>query len=1068
MIDNRILQELRRKRELIVRNIERYTAERLELLGKENYYDDEIQRILNKEKGKKTEERVEFLDGRLKELKNKLGKINKVLSWEKEKRKGEKERKRTEKRQDETKFLIIFLALLAITGLFLFSDYLKLEFGPTGFVVSSGVSNATAHEVQNVIGGNVTIELRPGDIIPNDTLVNVSFNGNQSNTTYLEYFIYASSELLTWTTEPNSSTSPFIDVDGVSSWEGLTGYGWSVNETPTSPFDGGNITVDLDNLFEGGLIAPSIGGIYEIIINATFENETGELVVSSTTQITVGNWLDVNLTIPDPNTGDSVVQYNTFSINASITCQGASTGCGTVTASSRYNESATPDTAINEIDYGDNITTPFYIDSIYGNTAFLNDSNGGFNYGSVTGGTNPTGITTNGSDLWISDGVDDFIYHTSLTGTNYSDGFNYGSVTGGTTPTGITTNGSDLWISEFDNTSFIFFIYHTSLTGTNYSDGFNYGSVTGGTHLTDVVALQSLSSPVTDLFMTDDDQDFVYHTTTKPNPYSCGNLNRDDSCSISWVVNATEAANYEIDVNFVSNNTLVADNDTLDATVSVSAANAAPTTPDLNLPVNNSQIETDILIVELNWSNSTDTEGDSLTYYLEIWNESSATNIMYVNSSISETDNTTEDLVTFPNETKDYFWRVLATDTGSNSSFSDLRNISIRVTVSNTAPNNPIGVIINSTTTDQLNQTNETLDMNFYCDDPEANPMNWYTLVYRNGIEQFSLGGTCADNTYTVVKLDDANTTVGQLWSFGVIIDDGTLNNTGGYQYSENITIANTGPTISDVSLGGRSYSPTAGGTTEIEVSFLADEIDGTDHLDNSTALVNVSYQSLTGAGLLSDSNSSCSSATIDTDTMNYSCYVQLEYFWDHSTVWTVDAQISDINSSLDLNSSNQASDGLNWTVQELIASNFSSTSLSWAGVVPLDTNASSTTNLTNENIGNSLSLLLTTIVIDLGASETATYIPAINFTVFNITNTDKIECDYTNQSEAVNSGVKPFVGVNNTAIVWLNNTLKRGQGTNPETANYCLFDVPSSLISGEYNTSFGGAWDLTTGDSGE
>src|SRR3989344_4479614 len=156
MIDSRILQELRRKRELIVRKIERYTAERLELLGKENYYDDEIQRILNKEKGKKTEERVEFLDGRLKELKNRLRKINKILSWEKEKKKEGKEKKETEKKQNEIKFLIIFLALLAITGLFLFSDYLKLEFGPTGFVVSTGVSNATEHLRGSVIGGNVT------------------------------------------------------------------------------------------------------------------------------------------------------------------------------------------------------------------------------------------------------------------------------------------------------------------------------------------------------------------------------------------------------------------------------------------------------------------------------------------------------------------------------------------------------------------------------------------------------------------------------------------------------------------------------------------------------------------------------------------------------------------------------------------------------------------------------------------------------------------------------------------------------------------------------------------------
>ena len=267
MIDSRILQELRRKRELIVRNIERYTAERLELLGKENYYGDEIQRILNKEKGKKTEERVEFLDGRLKELKNKLGRVNKFLSWENNETIREKEKKKTENKQNETKFLIIFLALLAITGLFLFSDYLKLEFGPTGFVVSSGVSNATEHLRGSVIGGNVTFELRLGDIIPNDTYVNVSFEGNQSNTTILEHFIYTSSELLSWTVEPNSTEDIFNDVDSVSTWEGLTGYGWGVNETPTSPFDGGNITVDLDNLFEGGLIAPSIGGVYEIILN---------------------------------------------------------------------------------------------------------------------------------------------------------------------------------------------------------------------------------------------------------------------------------------------------------------------------------------------------------------------------------------------------------------------------------------------------------------------------------------------------------------------------------------------------------------------------------------------------------------------------------------------------------------------------------------------------------------------------------------------------------------------------------------------------------------------------------
>ena len=992
MLDRTIFG-LKKRRELIVRKIERYTAERFELLGKENYYGDEIQRILNKEKGKKTEERVEFLDGRLKELKNKLGRVNKFLSWENNETIREKEKKKTENKQNETKFLIIFLALLAITGLFLFSDYLKLEFGPTGFVVSSGVSNATEHLRGSVIGGNVTFELRLGDFIPNDTYVNVSFEGNQSNTTILEHFIYTSSELLVGTTEPNSTNTIFNNVDGVSTWEGLTGYGYSVNETPEIPFDGGNITVDLDNLFEGGLIAPSIGGVYEIILNATFENETGELVVTSSTSVEVQaipsdpTFLAVNSTATDAqNYTNETLNFNAFvsdpNTNDILTC----------------------------------IVSPF------------------------KDGANQTGDYARVS---CSD-PQSFVYELDSANTSKGELWSFSL--------DVCDDGN-----ECSNT-----IFSENFTINNYPPTAN-GTLSNTTQPEDFANLADLI-PVADFNANFTDIDEIpnsYTIIAQSNSSTSCYLDASNNLDCSSVADASGTDLYTFELNDTDNAAV-----RFDWQITV---NASPSQPTLNLPENNSQIDTDVLTVELNWSNSTDSENDAITYYLEIWNDTTETNIMYVNSSIAESANTTSDLVTFPNETKDYFWRVLATDSGSNSSFSDLRNISIIVTPTNTAPNDPIGVIINSTTADQLNQTNETLDMNFYCDDPEGDVMNWSMMIYRNGgSPQFGLSGTCADNAYTVVKLEDANTSISELWSFGVNLNDGSLFNPGSYIYSNNITIENTAPTISDVSLAGQSYSPTAGGTTEIEISFLADEIDGTDHLDNSTALVNISYQSLTGAGLLTDSNSSCSSATIDTDTMNYSCYVQLEYFWDHSTVWTVDAQISDINSSLDLNSSNQASDGLNWTVQELIASNFSSTSLSWAGVVPLDTNASSTTNLTNENIGNSLSLLLTTIVIDLGASETATYIPAINFTVFNITNTDKIECDYTNQTEAVNSGVKPFVGVNNTAIVWLNNTLKRGQGTNPETANYCLFDVPSSLISGEYNTSFGGAWDLTTGDSGE
>ena len=193
-----------------------------------------------------------------------------------------------------------------------------------------------------------------------------------------------------------------------------------------------------------------------------------------------------------------------------------------------------------------------------------------------------------------------------------------------------------------------------------------------------------------------------------------------------------------------------------------------------------------------------------------------------------------------------------------------------------------------------------------------------------------------------------------------------------------------------------------------------------------------------------------------------------MQYFWDHATAWTVDAEVKDSNNNIALNSSNQASDGLNWTYSELVASNFSDSSLAWASATPGNTNQTSSTNQTMENIGNSLSLQIETTVVDLSTSGSATYIPSGNVSIFNITNTDKIECDLLNQSATATPGANPLIGVNNTAILWLKNTLRRGAGTHPENANYCILDVPADLITGEYNTSFGGDWDLTTGDSGE
>ena len=295
---------------------------------------------------------------------------------------------------------------------------------------------------------------------------------------------------------------------------------------------------------------------------------------------------------------------------------------------------------------------------------------------------------------------------------------------------------------------------------------------------------------------------------------------------------------------------------------------------------------------------------------------------------------------------------------------------------------------------------------------------------------------------------------------------------TGRDAVTASISVGNNAPNISDVELAGLSFAPLEGDERIIEVSFLANDAEGVANFNNSTAKVNVSYISLTGAGTLSNENTSCTSANLDVDTVNFSCEVRMKYFWDHSTAWTVDAEVKDNNNNFALNSSNDnltdPGPGVNWTYSELVAANLSDSSLAWVSVAPSDTNASSTTNLTLENTGNSLSLDTASTLVDLGGSGSP-YIPAGNFSVFNITNTDKFECDFLNQSAVATPGASPLVGVNNTVIKHNTNTMKRGGGAgNFGLVNVCLFDVPADLTGGPYNTNSGGSWTIVEEDSGE
>lgn len=144
------------------------------------------------------------------------------------------------------------------------------------------------------------------------------------------------------------------------------------------------------------------------------------------------------------------------------------------------------------------------------------------------------------------------------------------------------------------------------------------------------------------------------------------------------IVNSTDVATFTSVAN-ASGQTLVNitvwDTDTLsnstEFNLTVNAVNDAPTIPGLNAPLNNSYLDGG----SLNWSNSTDADGDTIYYYLEVDDNSDFSSVTYVNSSVTEADLDNNGLtIDTPSGLSDegiYYWRVLATDKTINSSWTN-------------------------------------------------------------------------------------------------------------------------------------------------------------------------------------------------------------------------------------------------------------------------------------------------------------------------------------------------------------------------------------------------------------
>jgi hypothetical protein len=198
--------------------------------------------------------------------------------------------------------------------------------------------------------------------------------------------------------------------------------------------------------------------------------------------------------------------------------------------------------------------------------------------------------------------------------------------------------------------------------------------------------------------------------------------------------------------------------------------NTSPTVPTLSAPVNNSLCIDNV--VNFQWNASTDSQGDAITYQIEV-----SKNAQFNPLAHNVTSTTTSKSITLEKGVA-YYWRVKATDSKSAASnYSATFNLYTEgVGITNHLPFSPVLVspALNSVqTTSTVNlqwtasdvDTSDTLTYDVYFG--TANPP---TAIVSANQSASSLSRTVTASTKhywkVTVKDNKGGQTVGQIWSF--------------------------------------------------------------------------------------------------------------------------------------------------------------------------------------------------------------------------------------------------------------------------------------------------------------
>jgi len=254
---------------------------------------------------------------------------------------------------------------------------------------------------------------------------------------------------------------------------------------------------------------------------------------------------------------------------------------------------------------------------------------------------------------------------------------------------------------------------------------------------------------------------------------------------------------------------------------------------------------------------------------------------------------------------------------------------------------------------------------------------------------------------------------------------------------------------IWNYTLTGSSVSPSEDDFKVLVVNITVEDQDGAADINDSSVALNVSR----GSELLKVNNSCVFTGLQTATARNYTCSWNMWYF-EESGVWTITARANDYGTQVYVQNTST------FYYASLTAMKMAPTSLTWPGVSPGQTNRTSNNDpLVLNNTGNYPSTNVTVIGINLVGVTVPSYsIDVRNFTVDTETGGGScsgsacVEC-------AVSPATSGAIMQNNTEIQIMAATLPRGNhsvndgSTGQEQLYFCMYSVPSNLISQTYTT---------------